>query len=352
MSETADPSNHPRCCEHVLGHDDILTALTSEQKRRHHGIILSGPRGIGKASLAYRVAEHLFSAQNGEVDLLGSALNPKDSPETALIRAGSHPDMLVIEADNEKGTSRISVEQIRRIPPFLSHTPSRGALRLVIIDALDEMNFNGANAMLKTLEEPPERALILLIHHLTVPIMPTIRSRCQVIKLSPLATDETRLVIGRAFPDADPDWINVATVLSEGAPGRAQMIAESGAIDLYAETCSILASAKASALSLDDVAQLWGQGGAKNIARRSMMRLLFDRLARLSAQRAAGYTPSSQQAGLDLENQAIQAITGRVSAPQLAEIQQNMMRKIDEAERLNLDLAITAHEFLSELASG
>jgi DNA polymerase-3 subunit delta' len=350
MNDTAEHLHHPRSGGHLIGHDDILSSLTREQKRRHHGIILSGPRGIGKATLAYRVAEHLFAAR-GESDLLGNAPDPENSPETPLIRAGSHPDMLVIETETDKATSGISVEQIRRVPPFLSHTPSRGSLRVVLIDALDEMNFNGANAMLKTLEEPPEQALILLIHHGTVPILPTIRSRCRVVKLSPLSPEDTRHIISLNFPDADAGWIDVAAVLSEGAPGRVQMIADSGAMDLYAETCAILASANASPLALDDVAQQWGQGGARNSARRAIMRLFFDRLARLSARKAAGYFDNSLHAGLDIENQAIEAITGRVPAPKLAELQQDMLRKTDEAKRLNLDLSVVAHEFLSELAS-
>jgi DNA polymerase-3 subunit delta' len=349
MSEEAEISLHPRSCAKVVGHDDILSSLTGERRRRHHGLILSGPRGIGKASLAYRIAETLFARQ-GEPDMFGSTQGVASSPETALIRAGTHPDMMVIEPDTDKATARISVEQIRRVPPFLAHTPSRGRRRMVIIDSLDEMNFNGANAMLKTLEEPPEQALIILIHHCTIPLLPTIRSRCQIARISPLNVEDTRLVIRRIFPDADADWIDVAAVLAEGAPGRAQLFAETGAIDLYAETCACLASNRTSPIMLDDLAQQWGQGGAKHASRRVMMRLLFDRLARISAQKAAGYAPLLPGAGLDIENQAIDAITARVPADQLAEIQQDMLRKIDEAERLNLDMTLVAEGFLASMA--
>ncbi|XDZ66851.1 hypothetical protein AB8880_05550 [Alphaproteobacteria bacterium LSUCC0684] len=351
MNEAAEISTHPRYCEEVRGHDDILDLLISGHSRRHHGVILSGPRGIGKASLAYRVAEHLFAGPSGQ-DMFGNTAGPENSPETPLIRAGSHPDMMVVELEEDKATSRISVEQIRRIPPFLSHTPARGKRRIVILDALDEMNFNGANAMLKTLEEPPEQALIILIHHCTIPILPTIRSRCQVLRMSPLGVEDTRNVIRRLFPEADSGWVDVAAHLTEGAPGRAQIFAQSGAMDLYAETCSVLASARPSALSLDELAQQWGQGGAKNTSRRAMMRLLFDRLTRMSARKAAGYISAPGQAGLDIENQAIDAITTRIPAAKLAEYQQDLLRRIDEAERLNLDMTIVAAGILARLARG
>jgi len=351
MNEATEISTHPRYCNNVHGHDDILDLLTSNRNRRHHGVILSGPRGIGKASVAYRVAEHLFADDGGQ-DMFGDTPGPENSPETPLIRAGSHPDMMVIEQEEGKATSRISVEQIRRVSPFLSHTPARGTRRIVIIDALDEMNSNGANAMLKTLEEPPEQALIILIHHCTIPILPTIRSRCQVLRMSPLGVDDTCDVIKGLFPEADADWINVAAYLTEGAPGRARLFAESGAMDLYAETCSVLASARPLPLSLDDLAQQWGQGGAKNTSRRAMMRLLFDRLTRMSARKAAGYMPDASQMGLDVENQAIDAITERIPAVKLAEIQLDLLRKIDEAERLNLDMTIVAQDVLAKMAKG
>jgi len=350
MNDASENLFHPRLCQKVLGHAEAMARLTGSSARRHHGVILSGPRGIGKASLAYRVAEHLF-ADKGEAGLFGDAPAPGQSAETPLIRAGSHPDMMVIEPETGKATARISVDQIRRVPAFLAHTPARGIYRLVIIDALDEMNFNGANAMLKTLEEPPEQAIIILIHHCTIPIMPTIRSRCQVLRLGPLGLEQTHQVIRQVFPEADAEWVQVAAVLTEGAPGRALMLAESGAMDLYAETCQVLAGARPSPLALDDLAQQWGQGGARNAARRIMMRLLFNRLARMSALLAAGYPSAPEKPGLDIENQAIAAITGRLSAGKLAEIHQEMMASMEETERLNLDMTLVVQGVLSRLAA-
>ncbi|MCE2517948.1 MAG: hypothetical protein J4F41_09020, partial [Alphaproteobacteria bacterium] len=271
------------------------------------------------------------------------AVNP-DDPDVKLIRAGSHPDVMVIEADTSKATAAISVDQIRMMVPFLSHTPSRGGWRLVIIDALDEVNINGANAMLKTLEEPPEKAIILMINHGARPVLPTIRSRAQFIRFDPLGFEDTRQVISRSFLEADPNWVDVAAVLADGAPGKASMLAESGGVDLYAETCQALSAGGISPQDIDALASQWGAGGAKNSARRQVARLMMDRLLTRAARRGAdpqalGLINRPDEPRMDIEEAAINQLINAHPPHLLADLHGQILADLDYAERVNLDAA-------------
>ena len=351
---------HPRLTgQHgfdLKGHQKLVAKLTEPaSSRRHHGFILTGPKGVGKATAAYMIAERLFAAP--DAGLFGDApqaSNP-DDPDVKLVRAGSHPDLMVVEADESKATAAISVDQIRQVIPFLSHTPSRGGWRVVIIDALDEMNDNGANAILKTLEEPPEKAIILLLHHGMRPILPTIRSRAQMVNFTPLNYDDTRQVISRSFIEADPSWVDVAAVLSEGAPGKAALLAASGVVDLYAETCQAFSKQNLSALELDQLSSQWGAGGAKNAARRQLARLMLDRLLTRAARTAAvgvreGIAATAdEQPRMDIEEDAISQLAGRHSANHLAETHAAILSDLHYAERVNLDVAHVIYQAFEKL---
>ena len=337
--------DHPRLSalkpHGLVGHHPIIKALTDEDGgRRHHGYIFQGPKGVGKASTAYQLAEHLFSTpQDGGLFGDEAQAPSEDDPDVSLLRAGAHPDVMVIEGNPEKASGGISVDQIRKVIPFLSHTPSRGGMRFVLIDALDQMNVNGANALLKTLEEPPENTILIIIHHGMTPVLPTIRSRTQLIKFAPLSFEDTRVVIRTQFPDAEQNWIDVAAVLSEGAPGVAPLLAEAGAPDLYAETCMGFAEGRMTGLELDALSSQWGAGGAKNAARRHLARQFFDRLLVKAARTSSGAHKEDGQPRMDIEDRAINQLATHLSAFELTEIREQMLSKLYEAERLNLDAA-------------
>ncbi|MGU9962300.1 MAG: hypothetical protein ACNYPF_04750 [Candidatus Puniceispirillales bacterium WSBS_2018_MAG_OTU23] len=341
---------HPRfLSQHgfdLKGHSSIAAAIAHQDNRRHHGFILSGSKGVGKATTAYHIAERLFTNS-----FQGDAPS-EDDADVKLIRAASHPDMMVIEADNSKTTAAISVEQIRSIIPFLSHTPARGGWRLVIIDALDEININGANAMLKTLEEPPEKAIILMINHGTRPVLPTIRSRAQMVRFSPLNDADTRGVISRNFPDADPSWVDVAVVLADGAPGMASIISESGIADLYGETCTAFSKGKITPLQIDQLSASWGAGGVKNTSRRVLARLMIDRLLTRAARLAASAPVQKNLPKMVIEEQAISRLAEHHSAHDLAEIHCKTLADLDYAEAVNLDSALVVYQAFEQMNWG
>ena len=344
--------HHPRFCQNLYGHLDQLDDLNpGGDGRRHQSFLFTGPKGVGKATAAWVLAARLMSENQSSDSLFGAADEIRIDPaEKALIEAGSHPDLLAIEPAEDRASKTISIEQIRKMTPFLSHHPSRGGWRVVIIDALDAVNYNGANAMLKTLEEPPEKAVIILINHETRPVLATIRSRCHVVRFKPLDFETCRGVISGLFPDAVADWIDVASVLADGAPGKAMLLSESDAVDLYAETCTVLAEKQSSLRILDDLARSWGPGGGRNLVRRQAASLVFDRLLTLAARRSASAVQGMNRPMMDLEEKAIMAILDRVHGHDLAALHQTLVKQLAETETLNLDAAIPIYAVLAKLA--
>jgi DNA polymerase-3 subunit delta' len=197
--------------------------------RLHHGWLLTGPEGIGKATFAYRAARRLLGAAEApELGLLGSAADDRVSRQIA---ARAHPDLMVLERVGEDGKARkvIPVDEARRLPEFFSKAPAMGGWRVAIVDAVDDMNPNAANALLKTLEEPPERGVLFLVSHAPGSLLPTIRSRCRALRFASWPeADVAAFVEARAQVSAE-DALSLAR-MSRGSPGRALQLAATGAI--------------------------------------------------------------------------------------------------------------------------
>ncbi len=208
----------------LVGHEAAERAFLDafEQGRLHHGWLLEGPSGIGKATLARRFAAFLLGAR-GPVD--APLAIPEDDPKAQSVAAGGHPDLRWLEREaNEKGklNQDITVNQVRDLNAFFALRPALGGYRVGVIDSVDDMNRNGANALLKTLEEPPSSAVLILVHHGQVPILPTIRSRCRRLRLSRLSSEDAGRVAGSDSP--------VAVRLSAGRPGLARRFAGEAAL--------------------------------------------------------------------------------------------------------------------------
>ena len=357
-TEGADsPPPHPRSRTRLVQHGELLDSLDPQAGgRAHQSFIFAGPQGIGKATAAYILAKRLFR-DGGGAGLFGddapadSAGEGEEDAEARLVTANSHPDLLTLEPDESKAAKIITVEQIRKIAQFLAHSPARGRWRMVIVDSLDSANFNGANAMLKTLEEPPAHSIIVLVNHQTQPVLPTIRSRCREVRFLPLGFDDARGLVVEAFPEAEPDWIDVATVLAAGAPGRARLFALSGVVDLYAETCKLIAGGSPAITEIEALAGQWGAGGGNNLPRRQSARLVFDRLLSMAVRKAAGVGGMNPEAKLDIEEAATDRMAGSADAETLAMAHQAMVRDLDEAERLNTDQAVVFFNLIHRFAA-
>ncbi|HEX4171358.1 MAG TPA: DNA polymerase III subunit delta' [Acetobacteraceae bacterium] len=217
----------PRANPLLLGHEaaeaTLLEALRSG--RIHHAWLIAGPDGVGKATFAYRFARRLFAGMPSENTL---GLDPSH-PVFRRVAAGAHADLHTVElAYDEKRRrmrTQITVEDVRGISAFMSLTPAEGGWRVAIVDGAEQMNQSSANALLKILEEPPERAILLVVCAAPGRLLPTIRSRCRRLRLDPLPPEAMERLLADYLPALSADERGRLVTLAEGSPGRALLLA-------------------------------------------------------------------------------------------------------------------------------
>ncbi len=267
---------HPRDVFDLVGQEAAEAAFEDARARGrlHHAWLISGPQGLGKATFAFRIARRLLgAAPDPRHGLLGAA--PQD-PVSRLVAQDAHPDLMVVDRTDSDGKVRreILVEEVRRLNEFFSKSPASAPYRVAIVDAADDLNRNAANALLKTLEEPPPRGVILLVCHAPGRLIRTIRSRCRTLKLAPLPEAAVADFVARRT-DADPEQALRLARMSGGAPGRALALASEGALEMDDAARTLLQGLpeldRTLALSLTD--RFRGGEGARSFA------LLTERLA-------------------------------------------------------------------------
>lgn len=237
----------PRENPEIFGHDHIEQTLLSlyNNGTLPHSLIFAGPMGVGKTTLAFRFARFLLSQSDdaGQDSLFGDApakptnMNvPADDPVFRRVASGGHPDLRTIERaiDEKKGTRKgtVDVESVRTIAPFLRMSASEGGWRVVIVDEADMMNRQSQNAILKILEEPPPKAMLILICNRLGAMIPTIRSRCRTFNFAPLDSTTLTTLLKRAAPQAGNHEIALLSLLSDGSMGRALTLQEEGGVTM------------------------------------------------------------------------------------------------------------------------
>ncbi len=220
----------PRATLQWFGNEEAERALLDAYRggRMPHAWLIGGPPGIGKATLAYRMARFVLAHPDPsapEVQAAGSLVLSADHRAVRLVAAQGHPDLLVLERrPGESGALRtvITVEDVRRLVPFLGSTAGESGWRVVVVDSADELNAAGANALLKLLEEPPQRCLFLIVSHAPGRLLATIRSRCRRLLLRPLTPADISRAVGGAL-DRDPDDASVqkAAAAADGSVAHA-----------------------------------------------------------------------------------------------------------------------------------
>ena len=248
-ADDEDDGSHPRATAELFGHAAAEAALLSAYRsgRMPHAVLIAGPTGIGKATLAYRMARFVLAhpdAAAPEVHAAGSLAVAADHPVARRIAARAQPDLLVLERTlNDKGVlhKQIAVEDVRKSVAFFGSTAGEGGWRIAIVDAVDELNRAGANALLKILEEPPRRALLLLVAHSAARVPATLRSRCRILTLRPLADAEVAAAMAAVTGEAaDGAEIRAAAAAAEGSVARGLALLDGEALALRQQALALL----------------------------------------------------------------------------------------------------------------
>lgn len=324
-----DAPTHPRDVYDLEGQEAAETAFEAARTRGrlHHAWLLTGPEGVGKATFAYRAARRLLGAPpSPEHGVLGA---DPGHPVSRQVAARSHPDLLVLEREGVDGKPRrvIPVDDARRLAEFFSKSPASAPHRVAIVDAADDLNINAANAILKTLEEPPPRGVLLMTSHAPGRLLPTIRSRCRRLAFAAPGVEAATAFVSRRAAVNPEEALRLAH-MADGAPGRALALAASGALamdDAAREILDGLPNLDATrALAISD--SFRGGEGAQHFA------LLFERLsARVHALAAS------------------RAREGFGSLDRWAEAWETLQRLPREVEALNLDRTDALFTALAEL---
>lgn len=236
-----DGTLHPRENFSLVGQNDAETQILDAYRsgRMHHAWLLTGMEGIGKATLAFRTARFILA--NPDPEQISAAVDltvRPDHPAAVKIAHGTHPNLLHIQrdwdSDKKKFKATLGVDSIRRIIPFLGTTAGEGAWRFIIIDPADDMTRNAANALLKALEEPPNRTLFFLTSAAPGRLLPTIRSRCRTLHCNSLSEDNLLQIVRQSADGFEGrDDRDVVLRLAGGSARKAIRFARGDGHQLY-----------------------------------------------------------------------------------------------------------------------
>ncbi len=259
----------PQLNTYLLGHKDAedLFLRCWKNDSLHNSWLISGIKGVGKATFAFKIARFILGADYEKKANYDNLDISPSSQVYKLIAGNAHPDFKILQRDytdtdrkkiikaikdgdalsNDelkelKKSAYIRVDDVRTINEFLTRKSSTDGWRVVVIDSVDDMNSAAANAVLKILEEPPHKTLMLLISHNPNRLLPTIKSRCAKLELKPLKDEAVSSLIRRYRPELSEKEIKKITKISAGSIGKALVYADNQAADIYDNLCSLAAS--------------------------------------------------------------------------------------------------------------
>ena len=354
-----DGAPHPRETPRLYGHDGAEAAFLSafNSGRMHHGWLITGPRGVGKATLAWRLARFLLAAPADDGGLFGAPPPPDtlDTPEddalARRIRALAEPRLFLLRRPWDDKAARlkqdITVDEVRRMKSFFTLSAADGGRRAAIIDAADDMNPSAANALLKLLEEPPPGATFLLVTHQPYRLLPTIRSRCRELRLTPLAPDALARALTQAGGEVAEDEAQPLAELAGGSVGEAFRLTNLDGLKLYATLIALFSTLPR--LDRPRLLALAEAGAGRGAEQQfdlilSLIDLFLTRLARAAATRQLPPEAAPGEAAL---------ITRLSDAPDAArrwaDIAQSLAARARRGKAVNLDPAALLMDMVLKL---
>ncbi|WGW02320.1 DNA polymerase III subunit delta' [Tropicibacter oceani] len=363
---------HPRETARVIGQSraetDFLTAYTGG--RLHHGWLMTGPRGVGKATLAWQIARFLLATPPAQDDGLFGAPPPPSSlhidpehPVARRMRVLSEPGLHLVRRGGAGSTDRerekalaegrfsamIRVDEIRELAHFFSLSATDGGRRVVIVDAADELNTQAANAILKMLEEPPARTTLLLISHQPARLLPTIRSRCRELRLTPLTPANMTEALAQARIDVPEQEAAALTELAGGSVGAAIRLLNLDGLAIYRDLVAVLGSLpnldRPRLLSLSDSC-----AGKTRENRLDLLLTLTDQLtARIARTGAIGQPPRTEAAPGEFKALARLA-PDAAAARRWAQAAQEASDRARHAHSVNVDPAALVTDLFLQLS--
>jgi DNA polymerase III subunit delta' len=272
----------------------------------HHAWLIAGPEGVGKGSFARQAAARML-AEAGEGHKLSPGWDvPADSQTAHLIEAGAHPDFRILarlpkDADkpDEALARSITIAQVRSLQAMFATKPALSSRRVVVIDAIDDLERAGANALLKSLEEPPAGTIFLLVSHAPGRLLPTIRSRCRLLRFEGLSDTDVAAILRAELPEASAGEIESLVRAGEGAPGRALAFAGLDIATLEAEMGALADSGDPSNAIRLRLAKLLGPKAAQ-----PRYEAFLERAPAFIAARAKGLSGDALRTALDAYGEA------------------------------------------------
>jgi DNA polymerase-3 subunit delta' len=315
----------------LFGHAEAEAFLAQSYRsgKGHHAILIEGPEGIGKATLAFRFANHVLSHPDPAAAPETIADPDPASPVSRQIASGASHNLLHLARPVDEKTGRaksaITVDEVRRAGKFFSQTSGTGNWRIVVIDPADDMNRNAANAILKILEEPPKRALFLVLSHAPGRLLPTIRSRCLPLKLSPLGKAD----LAAALANLGLSGEDALLAAAKGSVGEALKLINYGGGEIIAAYDEVLS--------------------AEGPTARKAMHRLADVLSGKDSDTIFDFFAS--HVGDDLMNRArAAALEGRVAAAErLARLHSDIVERLAVSDAYNLDRKQTIIGILGDI---
>ena len=341
----------PREVDRLFGHEAALTEFGEALHggRLHHAWLMVGPEGVGKATLAYRLAREVLA--RGEEGAPHTPIDP-DHPVFRKVAGLGHPNLLLIRRSWNDKTKRysqyIGVDEVRRLRNFLGHSAGETGWRVVVVDRADDLNQNAANALLKALEEPPPRTLFLLVATAEGRIPVTIRSRCRTLRVTALGHEEleraVRAALARDDHEVEAKTLSVALELSQGSVRRALELATGEGIALHRDILAAFARLpELDGPAAHKLAERLGGFGSDGERLELFLSLLLGLMERLIRQAATG------EGAIGEERELAARLLSPATLPHWVEAWEAIGRAKADAASLNLDRSLLVLETLYRL---